>query len=82
MKPKLKPVLRPDAKADMRAALDNVLTGMMEDHNPIYRSCLNCINFRELQNETCALATPPQKPPARIIAYGCNQWEDLDTIPF
>jgi Fe-S-cluster containining protein len=41
------------------------------------RSCLNCINFDEA-NELCNIYK--QRPPARIIAKGCEQW--FDDIPF
>jgi hypothetical protein len=43
----------------------------------IIKSCLNCINFNE-EDETCLLAKA--RPPARIIVFGCPQW-DAD-IPF
>jgi hypothetical protein len=76
----LKARLRPDAKHDMRASLDNIISNLLEDVDPIYKSCLTCINFSE-QREGCSLANY-QRPPARVIAYGCPQWEDVDEIPF
>lgn len=41
------------------------------------RSCINCINFIE-KTELCNIYK--QRPPARIIAKACEQWED--NIPF
>jgi hypothetical protein len=35
-------------------------------------TCVNCIHFDE-PSEVCALAG--QRPPARVIAYGCNSYE-------
>lgn len=45
------------------------------------RSCINCMHFDEA-SETCGITTPRQRPPARIIAAGCNLWLDDGTIPF
>ena len=33
------------------------------------KNCANCIN---MQNEACQLATPPAKPPIRIVVTGCK----------
>lgn len=59
-------------------------------------SCLNCCYFDELgqtytgeitdknrtkrQPETCAKFEA--RPPARVIAFGCPDYEDEDSIPF
>lgn len=71
----IKPTLRIDAKYDMAAALENLI----KNSDPIYKSCLNCDNFNE-QMELCKLVN--QRPPARVIAYGCPKWSDKDEIPF
>ena len=76
---KLKPKLRPDARHDLRARIYNAVEIEIEKEN-IYRNCMNCINFREMQNEVCDLVM--QRPPARVIAYGCPKWEDKEDIPF
>lgn len=81
MKAKLKPQLTHDAKADVKASLENVIANLLEDHTPIYRSCLNCEYFNE-GPELCMKAKPEQRPPARIIAYGCPGWNNFDNIPF
>jgi len=43
-------------------------------------SCLSCEHFRE-STEECNAANGA-RPPARIIAFGCNQYKDKDDIPF
>lgn len=42
--------------------------------------CPNCSHFDE-KNELCTAAKPaPARPPARVIAFGCEYF--LDVIPF
>jgi hypothetical protein len=52
-----------------------LLTAVMDSCN---RSCMSCINFTE-RTESC-LKAGDARPPARVIAYGCEQWEE--DIPF
>lgn len=54
------------------------LKELVEKLEPIYRSCINCEHFDE-PNEKCKLYN--QRPPARVIAYGCEEYEDIE-IPF
>ncbi len=63
---------------DLRSAVCGAVERVVTE-KAIYRSCINCINFRE-QPELCGLVM--QRPPARIIAYGCPKWEDKEEIPF
>lgn len=42
-------------------------------------SCISCTHFDET-NEICKKANA--RPPARIIAFGCNLYDDFDDIPF
>ena len=42
------------------------------------RTCLTCDHFRETKGEVCGLYN--QRPPARIIAFGCPSYEN--EIPF
>lgn len=76
---KLKAAYKPEALHELRSNLYNIIANSLEQQKPVYISCLNCINFRETKEE-CGLAK--QRPPARIIAYGCKMWEDVDLIPF
>lgn len=41
------------------------------------RTCVQCINF-DKRTEHCALAA--QRPPAQVIAFGCDRFEE--DIPF
>lgn len=75
----MKPTLKPDARHDLRSTLYNSIEATLDQNKPIYISCLNCINFKE-EKEICGLVN--KRPPARVIAYGCEHWEDIDTIPF
>lgn len=43
----------------------------------LIHSCLTCEHFDEA-SETCHVYK--QRPPARVIAYGCPSW--IDDIPF
>lgn len=43
------------------------------------RSCLTCHKFDEKQ-ELCKQFKA--RPPARVIAFACPDYEDLDDIPF
>lgn len=75
----MKPNIHPDAKHELQSRLYNSVLLEIEK-TFVYKSCLNCINFREHQNEICGLAN--QRPPARVIVLGCRMWEDKDEIPF
>lgn len=75
----MKPNLRIDAKHELQSRLYNSVLLEIEKEF-VYRSCINCINFREHQGEICGLAM--QRPPARVIVLSCPMWEDKDTIPF
>lgn len=45
----------------------------------LYRNCLNCIHWEE-GNDQCGKFK--LKPPAEIIVYSCEKYEDNDDIPF
>lgn len=62
----------------LRSDAFHELKGLVEKLKPIYRSCINCEHFLEY-DEKCKLYN--QRPPARVIAYGCEKWEDIE-IPF
>lgn len=73
-----KPKLRIDAYYDLQSALIAALE-KTNAQNSMFQSCINCLKFRE-KTEICSLAN--QRPPARVIAFGCPKWEDVDEIPF
>lgn len=51
-----------------------------KDPDGITPNCLSCEHFNE-PKEICRAAND-QRPPARIIALGCNLYRDKDDIPF
>lgn len=51
------------------------------DPNQLVRSCISCDHFVEAK-EACKISDM-QRPPARVIAFGCPKYECLDDdIPF
>lgn len=61
----------------LRSAMQQVENG---DPGTMHVSCLNCDSFDE-QNEVCTRYR--QRPPARVIAFGCPDWVNLnDDVPF
>lgn len=44
-----------------------------------WRTCITCMHFSE-KTERCA-KNGQQRPPARVIAYGCPDY-DCDNIPY
>lgn len=57
--------------------LMKVLIKQLEDMG-VYKSCINCYAFNE-SKETCSVAGNI-RPPARVIATGCESWDE--DIPF
>lgn len=51
-----------------------------KEENGLTPSCLSCEHFRESTEECNAFNG--QRPPARVIAFGCNMYKDKDDIPF
>lgn len=65
---------------DLGPAMGQWLKGQFERAD-LMQSCLSCRHFNEI-DETCKKAKPPQRPPAKIIANGCPQYDDAADIPF
>lgn len=63
--------LRTDAYYDLQSIIAEGLERIAKE-NHIYTSCINCQNFNE-KMEICKLAN--QRPPARIIVFGCSEWD-------
>lgn len=74
-----KPRFRTEAMLEIRSNIYNIVANSLEQCKPIYKSCMNCSNFDE-KNELCLIYR--ERPPARIIAYGCIKWVDVEEIPF
>lgn len=77
----IKPKLRQEAHTEVYSALVNSVKRVLEnqDHFP-YQNCLKCLNFDEKPNEICRLYD--MRPPAKVIVYGCDKFEDGSDIPF
>jgi len=73
------PNLRSDASYHLLNATHKAIDEAIKNCKPIYRSCINCEHFDELNGEICKLAKA--RPPARVIAYACERWEDIE-VPF
>lgn len=50
---------------------------LQRNEDSVRRTCVECLHF-DHQSEHCILAA--QRPPARVIAYGCREY--TDDIPF
>jgi hypothetical protein len=72
----------PTVIQEFRLELLGVLQQVMEEAE-LTSTCLNCKRFDEA-TETCGQVHPPVRPPARVIAFGCPQFDedDVDAVPF
>ena len=69
--------IRKEASVNFHHAILEASYYAIENAFDPFANCLNCLNFDE-KKEICNLCN--QRPPARVIAYGCPQW--VDEIPF
>lgn len=69
------PILRDKVTVDLQSLFNRLL---YYDEYP-FKNCLNCTNFN-LKTEICKLAN--QRPPAKVIVYGCPSHDDVGVIPF
>lgn len=76
----MKPKFRKEAEIDLQSAITFAIWAQLnrKDIYP-FQSCLSCIHFKE-QTEICNLAN--QRPPAKIIVFGCNSYVDNQDVPF
>lgn len=76
----MKPKFRKEAELDLNGAIQSAIWTQFHrlDMFP-FRSCINCLNFKEDQ-EICVLAN--QRPPAKVIVFGCPMHVDIKDIPF
>ena len=77
---KIKPTLRSEAKAELAASASNAVYRVLEmiDNYP-FQTCMRCDHFEEAK-ENCKLFN--MRPPAKVIAFGCEKFTDDDWIPF
>lgn len=77
---KVKPTLREGARLEITSAAANTAVRVLEDIvNYPFRTCLRCDNFDE-KSENCKLYNA--RPPAKIIAFGCDSFDDNEWVPF
>ena len=71
----MKPKVRQITAIEVKALLNKIFV----QHDYPFQNCLNCLNFR-VETEICGLCN--MRPPAKIIVYGCDLYEDKEDIPF
>lgn len=75
----------PDQWKNLNLEFQRAIGEALQSVAPIPRSCLNCEHFLEesapgVALEVCGL-TNGLRPPARVIANGCDKWKH-DDCPF
>lgn len=67
----------------LSSAVANFVGDLTKLH--VIRTCISCDHFDE-KSELCRnlkVTAVPARPPARVIAFGCHGWENIDDdIPF
>ncbi len=71
------PILPPPPRPEVNDAQLKPLARALADYYGLRRTCVDCLHFNSASEE-CDLYH--QRPPARIIARGCDSFED--DIPF
>lgn len=64
---------------ELRFRLTNAIAEAVTMKDGSTKSCINCSHFDE-KTELCVKFQ--QRPPARVIALACPEYEDCDEIPF
>lgn len=77
MSSEIKPTIREDKVYELRDYLVDAMRGYGGE---LLKTCLTCMYFDE-RNEACKVYAN-QRPPARVIAYGCKSYFAPDEIPF
>ena len=77
---RFKPKIRAEAEIDLRGAIMHAVWTQFQrtDIFP-FQNCLGCKRFVESE-ERCKFYNA--RPPARVIAFGCDEFEDINEIPF
>lgn len=80
-----KPILREEMKAQIddtykeAAEAVRLKIAALLTRQGMHQSCVNCRHF-STTSELCALFNA--RPPAYVIAYSCERYEDEQSIPF
>lgn len=72
-----KPQFRGEIETDLREIIKKLVKQVAFDG--AFRSCINCVWWID-KTEQCQKAKA--RPPAKVIALGCELWEDTKSIPF
>lgn len=72
------PKLRIDAEYDLQQAISKPVKAALQTMDYPFQTCITCEYFNE--QEICTVAN--QRPPAKVIVFGCDSWTDGDEIPF
>lgn len=76
----MKPKLRPEASLEFHNALVAASHRTIETAaNYPFQTCLFCVSFNE-ERKLCARYN--EYPPAKIIVFGCDKFDDVADIPF
>ena len=77
---KFQPKLRDEVRIEFKSMVENGLRRIIEtDVRYPFKTCLNCDHFEE-KLENCKIWKT--RPPARVIAFGCDKFDDKEWIPF
>ena len=59
---------------------DNIakLVQQVVEESPVWHACVNCRHFHEA-SEQCFRAVPTVRPPARVITFGCEHFNEVDS---
>jgi hypothetical protein len=71
-------ILRQDSYDDLVSAINKLFVGK-SNFTHIYQNCLNC-KFWNYGGDKCGKFNA--KPPAEIIIYSCEAYEDNGCIPY
>lgn len=74
-----RPILRIDAEFDLQQVISKPVVKALQEMDYPFQSCITCEHFDE-KNENCKIVN--QRPPARVIVFGCDSWYNKDEIPF
>lgn len=64
---------------NIAAALNKLAEAAAKICNEGRRTCVNCLHFDD-HAEVCTFYTPQMRPPAKVIAFGCKEFQDY--VPF
>lgn len=71
------PTIRPSMESNIKYVIEKLFK--VSRVGFLYRNCLNCIHWQE-GHDKCGKFNI--KPPAEVIVYSCEAYEDNDDIPF